>query len=70
MRLKNVELGYTIPERFTRNLKLTNGRFYVNGSNLLTFAKFSDVDPETLNRADGKGYPLLRTINFGVSANF
>jgi TonB-linked SusC/RagA family outer membrane protein len=70
LRLKNVELGYTVPGTLTQRAKLSNLRFYVNASNLLTFAHFDDVDPETLNRADGKGYPLLRTVNFGVAASF
>jgi hypothetical protein len=49
---------------------MSHARFYLNASNLLTFAKFNDVDPESLNRLNGRGYPILRTVNFGVNVGF
>jgi len=70
LRLKNVEAGYTLPRSIQDRLHMKNLRVYVNGSNLLTFAKFSDIDPETLNNTNGRGYPVLRTINFGLSTTF
>lgn len=70
LRLKNAELAYTIPTKWATSLKISGARFYVNGSNLLTFAKFNDIDPESLSRLDGKVFPVLRTINTGVIVNF
>jgi TonB-linked SusC/RagA family outer membrane protein len=70
VRLKNAELGYSLLKLFGSKAKLTNARVYANGSNLLTFAKFNDIDPESMNRADGRGYPILRTINVGVQFTF
>jgi TonB-linked SusC/RagA family outer membrane protein len=70
VRLKNVEIGYKLSSRMLENLKMSNVRFYLNASNLLTFAKFKDVDPESLNRLNGRGYPILRTVNFGVNVGF
>jgi TonB-linked SusC/RagA family outer membrane protein len=59
LRLKSVELGYT----------LKSFRFYVTGSNLLTFTKFKYWDPE-LGSGNGLSYPLQRTFNLGVQYNF
>jgi hypothetical protein len=70
VRLKNAELGYSLIKLFGSKAKITNARVYANGSNLLTFAKFDDIDPESMNRADGRGYPILRTINVGVQFTF
>ncbi len=69
LRLKNLEAGYSFSNNFLRRSKLANVRVYINASNLLTFAKFNDIDPESLNRGDGKGYPVLRTVNFGINLN-
>ena len=71
VRLKNVELGYTINK--PKWLPLLNYiRFYVSGQNLLTFADFKGNDPE----APGSGldygvrYPMTRVYNFGFQVNF
>ena len=70
MRLKNAELGYTLPKSVTQKLKLKTVRFYISGTNLLTFAKDVKLwDPE-INSVDGRGYPLMRTANFGININF
>jgi hypothetical protein len=70
LRLKNLEVGYTFTNLLNKVSNFDNARVYFNASNLLTFAHFNDVDPETLNRGDGKGYPLLRTVNFGFQLSF
>lgn len=70
LRLKNMEIGYTLPKSATSKIKIGSARFYINGSNLLTFVKFKDVDPESLSRLDGKVYPIIRTVNTGVLINF
>ena len=71
VRLKNVEIGYTINK--PKWLPLLNYiRFYASGQNLLTFADFKGNDPE----APGSGldfgvrYPMTRVYNFGVQVNF
>ncbi|HEX9510308.1 MAG TPA: TonB-dependent receptor [Puia sp.] len=70
IRLKTVEISYTIPERMVRNLGIQNLRLYVNGFNLLTFSKMKgDYDPE-MNNALGVYYPQTRIFNAGVNLTF
>ena len=71
MRLKNVELGYSLPQKWVSKAHLQQVRIYVQGMNLLTFDKLSklNMDPET---GDGNGswYPIQRVYNFGVNIVF
>lgn len=71
LRLKNVEIGYTLPKHLIRFAGLQNVRFYVQGMNLLTFDGLDDVDvdPET-NNGDGSWYPIQRIFNFGVDITY
>ena len=69
MRLKNAEIGYTIPKRLVRKMGLSTVRFYVQGVNLLTFSKFKLWDPE-LSASNGNIYPQMRTVCFGANVNF
>lgn len=64
LRLKSVELGYSLPNRFTDKIKIKDARFYVSGTNLLTFSKFKLWDPEM--GGNGLGYPPQMIFNFGV----
>lgn len=65
LRLKNVELGYTLPKPLTRRWKLTNIRVFASGTNLYTLDKLKIFDPEM---PDGFGsYPQQRVINFGLN---
>jgi TonB-linked SusC/RagA family outer membrane protein len=68
MRLKSVELGYTVPERLTGKLKMKTFRLYVSGTNLLTFSKFKLWDPEMAG--NGLGYPIQRVFNLGLQLTF
>jgi hypothetical protein len=68
MRLKSAELGYSVPQRITRGIKMANLRVYASGTNLLTFSKFKLWDPEMTG--NGLGYPIQRVINFGVQISF
>lgn len=68
LRLKNAELGYTLPKKFTSRIHLENVRFYLSGLNLLTFSKFKLWDPE-MGGGHGEGYPPNRIFNFGISVN-
>ena len=68
LRLKQVELGYTLPRRLTDKLNMSNLRFYVSGSNLLLFSKFKLWDVEMAG--EGLGYPIQRVFNVGVNLSF
>ncbi len=69
MRLKNIELGYTLPKSLTTKTFIKSLRFYVSGSNVLTFSSFKLWDPEK-GSSDGSGYPLNRVFTIGFNANF
>lgn len=69
LRLKNFEVGYTMPKSVMRKTFIKSVRFYVLGSNLLTFSKFKLWDPEKGN-GDGSGYPPNRVVTVGLNANF
>jgi len=68
MRLKNLELGYTLPPNFLKKAGIQSARIYVNGSNLKTWSPNAIWgDPENLGYV---GYPLTRTYNLGMNINF
>jgi hypothetical protein len=69
LRLKNIELGYTLPENLLSSIKIQQVRVYVNAFNLLTFTKLKDVDPEG-NNGSGQFYPQQKIINFGINVQF
>ena len=72
-RLKNAQIGYTLPKTWTRKAAMESVRVYVSGDNLVTFSGISGVfDPELLGSdwGDGKLYPLQRTISIGLNVNF
>lgn len=67
LRVKNVQLGYSLPKVLLNKVKVNRARFYVSVDNLLTITKLiKSLDPE-LSIADGKIYPLQRTYSFGVN---
>jgi TonB-linked SusC/RagA family outer membrane protein len=68
LRLKSVEMGYTIKNDFISKLKIANARIYFTGTNLLTFSKFKIWDVEM--GGNGLGYPIQLGVNFGVNLNF
>jgi TonB-dependent starch-binding outer membrane protein SusC len=74
IRLKNFELGYTVPSVFASKLKLEDVRIYVSGMNLLTYSPdLTDYDPELEPKGDGfagQGYPLQKIITTGISIKF
>ena len=70
IRLKNIELGYTLPTDWTKKFGVSNLRVYISGYNLLTFAPdMKDYDPENTS-GSGYNYPLNKVINFGVNVTF
>ncbi|GAP73361.1 SusC/RagA family TonB-linked outer membrane protein [Candidatus Symbiothrix dinenymphae] len=68
LRLKSVELGYTLPEKISQKMHISNCRFYVSGTNLLCFSAFKLWDPEMAG--NGLGYPLQRVFNVGLNIGF
>lgn len=73
LRLKNVQLGYTLPSSLTQKVSMQSVRFYVSGDNLLTFSDITGVfDPELLGGDWGAGklYPLSKVISVGLNINF
>lgn len=69
VRLKNIEVGYTLPKNFTNIIGLSDVRFYLSGYNVLTWAKeIKWCDPET--RGGYLYYPQQRIINLGVNVKF
>jgi TonB-linked SusC/RagA family outer membrane protein len=71
LRLKNIELGYTIPKSFTRKIGLDNVRFYVSGQNILTFTKMKNFDPERqTGTTTDQLTPLYKVYSFGLNVKF
>ncbi|MCX2494926.1 TonB-dependent receptor [Pedobacter sp. PF22-3] len=68
LRLKNVELGYNLPNKLQKRLGLRATRFYVNASNLMAFSSFKLWDVEM--GGNGLGYPVQTVYNLGVSVSF
>lgn len=69
IRLKNVELGYTMPKKHIKHLGISSMRIFLQGVNLFTFSNFSLWDPE-LATSDGRMYPQMKTVNAGININF
>jgi hypothetical protein len=71
MRLKNLQLGYTLPASLTQKAGIAKCRLFVSGENLVTLTSLFDVfDPETctgISAGGGAGYPLSKTWSFGLS---
>jgi len=74
IRLKNVQIGYTLPKVWTNKLHLNKCRIYISGDNLWTGTKLATMfDPEALGNMDnwgaGKTYPLSKVISCGLTIN-
>ena len=73
MRIKNIQLGYTLPAAVASKIGASRIRFYFSAENLATFTKMNKIfDPEATGGdwGPGKLYPLQRTISFGLNLNF
>lgn len=68
LRLKSVEIGYTVPEKLTKKVGVEQLRFYFSGMNLLSLNRFRLWDVEM--GASGLNYPIQRVLNLGLSLNF
>lgn len=68
LRLKNLQLGYTLPKKILKSMGVENLRVYYSGENLLTFHKMMvEADPELGNLY---GFPINRSHAFGVNITF
>ncbi len=71
-RLKNIQIGYTIPGTLLDKIGFSRARFYLNGSNVFTITDFPFFDPERPSGADrgATGVPMIRVFSAGVSLSF
>lgn len=73
IRLKNLQLGYTLPKKIVDKMKISRVRIFFSGENLFTLTPLhKNFDPELLTGDWGAGklYPLSRTVSFGVNIDF
>jgi hypothetical protein len=77
LRVNNITLGYSFPEKSIIGLKMTKLRFYVTANNLAVITNYSGYDPEVSVRnspltpgLDYSAYPKSRSFIFGVNASF
>ncbi len=84
-RLKNVQIGYKLPEKWTSRIKAKGANIYISGENLLTYSPMfkitnHNIDPENIgisdqilgsgNQGDGFNYPMLRSFSTGLTVTF
>ena len=67
LRLKSVEVGYSLPRHWIKKAGLSQLRIYFSGTNLLTFSKFKLWDPE--QAGNGLGYPINKVMNVGFQVS-
>jgi len=79
LKLRNLQIGYTLPRSVIDKIGLGKARIYLMGQNLLTITKFKGIDPETTSSkdnirthgtADVGGYPPVRTYSMGIDLSF
>ena len=69
-RIKNINLGYTLPSNLTKKMHISSLRVFVSGQNLVTFSKaWKGFDPE-INNANAEFYPVMRTYTAGLNVTF
>ncbi|MGQ8335472.1 SusC/RagA family TonB-linked outer membrane protein [Sunxiuqinia sp. A32] len=69
LKLRNVELGYTLPHKLTQRFGVNDIKVFTRGYNLLTLSKIKDLDPENIN-AGIENFPLCSTLSAGISVSF
>ena len=73
LRLKNLQIGYSLPRSIAEKVLMSSARVYVSAENLLTFTDLMFFDPEALQGrwyGAGDAYPLNKTFSVGVNLNF
>ena len=76
-RIKQIQLGYTLPRNIIQKIRLSNLRFYVSLDDMITFTKYPGLDPEsaTTTSANGMGfdagsYPVMKKVLLGATITF
>jgi len=75
-RLKNIQIGYTLPKKATEKARLSSLRFYIQASNLFTLTRYQGADPEIVSYdnlnigVDNEVYPGSKIYTIGVNLNF
>ena len=72
MRVKTLQLGYTLPAKMSKRIFMDKLRAYINLENFFTFTSYPGMDPEATGstyQAD-TNYPLLKTVSFGLNISF
>lgn len=70
LRLKNLQIGYTFPLKWTQKFHCSRLRLYATASNLFTITGYKGYDPEVGSGVDYGNYPQSRTFTFGLNATF
>jgi TonB-dependent starch-binding outer membrane protein SusC len=71
LRLKNLEVGYTLPSDITNKVSINKARIYFSGINLLTWTELDDYDPEKLTNDDrNRDYPKAKVYSVGINVTF
>jgi TonB-linked SusC/RagA family outer membrane protein len=70
IRLKDVSLAYDLPKSAIGKIRLSNMRLYVTGRNLLTFTKWSGLDPELVDQDAQRDIPMQKELVFGLNFGF
>jgi hypothetical protein len=75
VRLKNAEIGYTLPARLLGRMKINSARIYISGQNLITWDKLrmNTLDPEVYSASSnlsGIVYPITKMYNLGINLTF
>ncbi len=70
LRLKSIELGYSVPSKWITRAGIKNFRVYANAYNLFTITKVKWVDPEHPIDTFGYLYPLNKTVSVGINLTF
>ena len=69
IKLRNLDFGYSLPNRILEPLSITGVRVYFSGQNLVTLTNLIGIDPE-MDATNGLGYPTMRIMNFGINVKF
>lgn len=69
IRLKNVELGYSLPQAWINQIGIKSTRIFLRGDNLLSFSSFDLWDPE-IDTSNGFRYPIMKSVSWGLDINF
>ena len=67
VKLKNLQIGYTLPQNISRKIAMQKFRVFISAENLFTITKYPGLDPEIGTTI---GYPLMRSVSLGAQISF